>query len=293
MMPCRHRRVASAFLAAALLAPVGAAAQGLSMSTGGDNPITVTAEQGIEWHREAKEYHAKGNATAERAGITLRADTLIAHYREKGGAGEGNGGSGVGGGKTEIHMLEAVGNVIISSPTETAYGDRGRYDADTGVAVLIGKDLRLITEDEIVTARDALEYWDKKQIAVARGDAKVERPEESLEAETLVLRFTRKPDGSLDARRVDAIGNVKIVTPTEVAFGDEGVYDVPSRIATLVGNVRITRGENQLNGSRAEVNLETGISRLIGGPDDRLNRGRVNGLLVPTEEDESGGRRTP
>ena len=43
----------------------------------------------------------------------------------------------------------------------------------------------------------------------------------------------------------------------------------------LCGNVRITRGKNQLNGACAEINLKTGNSRLIG--DGR----RVKGLITP------------
>ena len=45
------------------------------------------------------------------------------------------------------------------------------------------------------------------------------------------------------------------------------------------GKVRITRGENQLNGSEAEVNMKTGISRLLAG-----NAGRVQGLVVPNDQ---------
>ena len=46
----------------------------------------------------------------------------------------------------------------------------------------------------------------------------------------------------------------------------------------LVGNVRITRGQNQLAGAKAEVNLKTGISRLLSG-----DAGHVEGLIVPND----------
>ena len=49
-------------------------------------------------------------------------------------------------------------------------------------------------------------------------------------------------------------------------------------IARLAGNVRITRGQNQLNGAEAEVNMKTGISRLLAG-----DGGRVQGLVVPND----------
>ena len=50
-------------------------------------------------------------------------------------------------------------------------------------------------------------------------------------------------------------------------------------IARVAGNVRITRGQNQLDGSEAEVDMKTGISRLLAG-----NTGRVQGLVVPNDQ---------
>jgi lipopolysaccharide export system protein LptA len=51
-----------------------------------------------------------------------------------------------------------------------------------------------------------------------------------------------------------------------------------SGIARLAGDVRITRGQNQLNGQEAEVNMKTGVARLLRGSDDR-----VTGLIVPND----------
>ena len=51
-----------------------------------------------------------------------------------------------------------------------------------------------------------------------------------------------------------------------------------SGIARLAGGVRITRGQNQLNGDEAVVNMRTGVSTL-----SRTGAGRVQGLVVPNE----------
>ena len=76
---------------------------------------------------------------------------------------------------------------------------------------------------------------------------------------------------------VEADGNVVITTPEEVARGREGVYNADKGTATLTGDVRITRGENQLNGERAVVNLNTGVSRLLPAAKGE----RVKGLFTP------------
>jgi len=82
--------------------------------------------------------------------------------------------------------------------------------------------------------------------------------------------------------KVEAFGHVSLRTPTDIAIGDRGVYVPETGIALLVGNVRITRGQNQLTGTRAVVNLKTGVSRLLSGTE------RVQGLIVPNDATSQG-----
>ena len=59
-------------------------------------------------------------------------------------------------------------------------------------------------------------------------------------------------------------------------------------MARLVGNVQITRGQNQLNGAEADVNMKTGIATLIA-----RRSGRVQGLVVPNDETNKGLNSNP
>ncbi len=54
-------------------------------------------------------------------------------------------------------------------------------------------------------------------------------------------------------------------------------------MARLAGNVRINRGQNQLNGAEADVNMKTGVANLIAS-----NAGRVHGLVVPNDATNKG-----
>jgi lipopolysaccharide export system protein LptA len=65
---------------------------------------------------------------------------------------------------------------------------------------------------------------------------------------------------------------------TDTAIGDRAVYVPDTGIARLAGRVRITRGQNQLDGSEAEVNMKTGIAQLLPGPSER-----VQGLVLPND----------
>jgi lipopolysaccharide export system protein LptA len=77
-------------------------------------------------------------------------------------------------------------------------------------------------------------------------------------------------------------------TVTDTVTGDRAVYVPDTGIARVLGNVRITRGENQLNGAEAEVNQKTGISRLLSG-----SAGRVQGLVVPNDANAPGAGGPP
>jgi len=244
-----------------------AAAQGLNFSdTGSSLPIEVVADDGIEWQQESQMFLARGNARATRGDVSVHGDLLRAFYRRK-----PDGGS-------DIYRLEAVGRVRIASVGETAFGESAVYDVDQGIMVLSGKAVKLVTAEDTITADQQLEYYDGKQMAVARGHAVAQRADRKIRTDVLVAYFERDAAGKSRVYRVDAFDNVHIVTEQEQVWADRGVYNVDSAIATLAGDVRLVRGENTLIGCGAEVNLNTGISKLRSC--EGQERG-VRGLLRP------------
>ena len=293
-----------ALLVAGLIA-VPARAQPIDMSQGG--PIAITASQGIEWRQNEHEVIASGNAKAVRGDVTVTADRLIAWYRKKGAApADSNTAKPAQAGFTadtdtggnEIYRVQAEGHVHIYTQTDQAWGDRATYDIDQAVMVMTGHNLKLVTPKDVLTARDDLEYWSQKHMAVARGDAVVVTDDgRRLAADTLVA-YTKPdnakpnqpasgqqpPGGDLTAdsgklEKVDAFGNVSVRTVTDTVTGDRAVYVPDTGMARVVGRVRITRGQNQLNGSEAEVNMKTGVARLLA-----VGAGRVQGLVVPNDQ---------
>ena len=106
-----------------------------------------------------------------------------------------------------------------------------------------------------------------------RSEAIVVGSDGRLRADILTAHIAK--GGKRDIDQIDAFGNVLVSTGSEIARGDEGVYNPQTEIATLCGNVKITRGKNQLNGACAEVNLKTGRSRLVG------SGRRVKGIFEP------------
>jgi lipopolysaccharide export system protein LptA len=183
-------------------------------------------------------------------------------------------------GNTNIHRLEAIGNVVITSTTEKATGEKAVYDLKRSILVLSGTRPTLTTPQDSVSADSTLEYWEEKAQAVARGNATATREGRKIKADIIAALFRKDKQGKSEIHRINAFGNVVIITTTEHVTADKGVYNVNSGVATLTGSVKIKRGENLLNGCSATVNLKTNISRLSACPG--TNDGRVRGLVLPT-----------
>lgn len=290
-------------------------AQGLSLGgVSEQRPIEISADSGIEWQQNAQVYIARGNAVAKRGTSEVHADTLTAHYRP----------SKTSGGENEIYRLDADGHVTIKGERETVVGDQAVYDVDQQIGVVTGKALKLTTATDVVTARDSLEWYDQKQVAVARGDAVAVRETKRIRADVLTAHMTKdqpkpatgtptaapakaaaKPgnpapgplgDEGSKISRIDAQGNVLVSTETDVGHGDYGVYNADSGIATLLGNVTITRGPNAVRGQYAVMDLNNNVDRMMAAPaTPGTPPTRVEGLFVRQEQSAAppgGGKGT-
>jgi len=240
--------------------------------------LEVTADHDLEWLQQDHAYVARGNAVAKRGTVTLMGDLLIAYYRPlaagpnsppqvaaatKPGATPQ---AGFDSGNTEIWRVVAEGHVHLISVDKDAYGDRAEYDKDKGVVVLTGQNLKATTLTDTVTARDSLEYWDQLEMAVARGDALIVKYNgETLAGDVIGGHFVKNAQNQSALKTIEAQGHVVVTTQSDIVHGDRGTYDLDEKLTVLFGNVRATRGESQLEGDSAEVNMETGISQVFPG----------------------------
>jgi lipopolysaccharide export system protein LptA len=310
--------IGAAFLGLVLMAAGHAAAQTMGVETlgaGGKSlPVNITADNGIEWRQADRVYIARGNVKAVRGGVTVYGDEMRAYYRpvaKKPGsaatpkppappptaAAPGKprkpGGPQLDEGSTEIYRLEAIGNVKFVTKTQTGYSDRGDYDIDKTMLVMTGKHMKIIGPHDTLTARDSIEWYDNRQLGVARGDAIDDHDGKHIAGDVLVATFARGAKGQeSQVSRVDAQGHVVITSKDQVGLGDIGVYDVKSGIVTLTGHVRLTRGQNQLNGAYGVVDTNRDIGYLLPAPPGaHVARGspfRVEGLIMPNMKPGGG-----
>lgn len=229
-------------------------------------PLEISAATSLEWNRPKKTYTARGSAVAKKGNLSIAADTLTAHYSD------GKAGS-------KISRVEAVTGVVVESAPYRAYGDLGTYDMASGLATLTGKDLKVETATETMTGADKIEFNDAQNTLIATGSPVISRGTDTLTAKTLTLTFKTGEDGSRKADTFKATGGITLKTARETLTGDTATYDIGQGKATVNGHIRIAQGESVIEGTKADIDLATGISKLYA--DEKLNNGRVKGVFYP------------
>lgn len=264
-------------------------AQGLDLKSEDGQPIAIDAQGGIEWRQDDQVFIAAGPATATQGDFVIDADEMRAYYRDA-----QDGGS-------EIFRLDAIGTVKITSPGRVATGGHAIYDVDKAVVVLKeGNPVKMISGGDVIIARQQLEFWETRQLAVARGGAQAARADKRIRADVMTAHFKKDKSGKSSVELIEAFDNVRIDTAEEQVFSDRGAYNVPTGLARLTGSVRIVRGSNQINGCSADIDLNTGVSRLNscdGAPVQGATAprsvpgaapaapGRVHGVLSPKDQE--------
>lgn len=237
-----------------------AAGGGFGLDNNDDEPIEISADNGIEWKRDARTYTARGNALAQQGDTSIAADKLIAYLDEQ----------------DELTRWEAFGNVKIRTDRSTSYGEYAEYQESSRVLVMTGSNLKVETDKETVTARDQLEYWRDRDAVVAKGAVVIVQKETTIHADKAIGYFrddtATTDDGSSnsDLSQLDAEGHVRVDRKDQTSFSDKLAYNPETEIAVLTGNVKILSKDNTYTGGRAELDLKNDISRMLPAQGQRV-----------------------
>ncbi len=228
-------------------------------------------------------------------------------------------------GANEIFRLEALGHVHIFTATDQAWGDHATYDIDQAVLVLTGSGLKLVTPQDVLTARDAMEYWSARHMAVGRGDAVVTTNDQRRVQADVLVGYTVDPNAPVPAAGPGA-HPVKAGTDKEGAgkagtdkagAGKQGADPLATsgklQRVDGFGHVRVQTPTEIVTGDKGVYVPDTGIARIVGVV--HITRGenvlngaaaivnmhtglatlsqnpgtRVEGLIVPNSAPPAGG----
>ena len=145
------------------------------------------------------------------------------------------------------------------------------------------------TNAPVDVSAERLEVQDRADRAVFVGNVHAVQQDLTLDTPRLTVAYSGGTGGNnVQIQRLDASGGVVVKSPSETAKGDVGIYDLNRKLITLIGNVQLNRDQNQLNGSRLVIDLDSGRAVVDGGPPGvNSSGGRVTGhFTVPQRQQQ-------
>ena len=169
--------------------------------------------------------------------------------------------------------------IILAATAATATASLAQVRQEQPPSALKGHN----TNAPVDVQADRIEVQDRADRAVFTGNVHVVQTDMTLDTPRLTVAYTNAqgPGGNPQIQRLDASGGVIVKSPSETAKGDFGIYDLNRKLITLIGNVQLNREQNQVNGSRLVIDLDSGRSVIDGGPPGvNSSGGRVTGHFV-------------
>jgi lipopolysaccharide export system protein LptA len=139
---------------------------------------------------------------------------------------------------------------------------------------------------------------DAQKVVTYKGNVEVLQDQNRLRADALNIYFASTagaarpaagPGGAGwgDIDRLEAVGNVYFVTPSQTVRGDKAVYTKASDTIVVTGTVVVAQGENVMKGSKLTVHVGSGQTTMEGAGES----GRVRGVFYPKKAQNQGQAR--
>jgi len=131
-----------------------------------------------------------------------------------------------------------------------------------GVSALRGHD----SNAPIDISSDRIEVQDRADRAIWVGNVHVVQGDMVMDSARMTVAYSKAttPGANPQIKRIDASGNVTVVSRTERARGNFGIYDLDKRVITLIGGVVLTRAGNTVSGARMVIDLDSGRATVDG-----------------------------
>jgi len=182
-----------------------------------------------------------------------------------------------------MHMR--LSGIILATAVLAATAAFAQVKQEQPTSALKGHD----TNAPVDVTSERIEVQERADRAVFTGNVHATQGDMTLVTPRLTVAYSTAPGSNngtnVQINRLDAAGGVVVRDPSETAKGDFGVYDLDRKLITLIGNVQLTRDNNQVNGARLVIDLNSGRAVIDGGPPGvNSSGGRVTGhFTVPQQ----------
>ncbi len=102
-----------------------------------------------------------------------------------------------------------------------------------------------------VYADDGIEWQQDGNLFVAHGNARAVRGGVEVLSDELRAYYRKNPNGQSEVWRLDALGNVRIVSESETAYGARAIYNADQKVLVIDGDKpRLVSGKDTLSASK-------------------------------------------
>ncbi len=128
-------------------------------------------------------------------------------------------------GSFRIAALAALGALALATAGADRAGAQeiGSFDLDQPNAPIV------------IEAEEGIEWRRDEQVYIARGNAMVARGDIAVHADVLKAYYRGDGSSASEIYRVEATGNVRMVSPGETVYGEYAVYDVERKVLVVTG----------------------------------------------------------
>jgi lipopolysaccharide export system protein LptA len=125
----------------------------------------------------------------------------------------------------------------------------------------------------------------KGKMATFSGKVVAKQGDITIFADTLVVNYA---DEKGDVKKVEALGNVRIVQQNRTGFADQAVYDSLHGSIVLTGSPRVVQGGDSISGKVITYFLDDDKSDVSSGGDPKA---RVEAVINPPARKNDAGSR--
>jgi lipopolysaccharide export system protein LptA len=139
------------------------------------------------------------------------------------------------------------------------------------------------TNAPVNVAADRIEVQDRADRAIFSGNVVATQADMTLRAPHVTLAYTNT--SGIEIKRIDATGGVTVTSPSETARGSVAIYDLESRLITMLGAVTLVRGDSHVTGQRLVIDLNSGRA-VMDARGTTTNGGRVTGTFTVPKKNQ-------
>gem|GEM_PF-6688957 len=232
----------------------------------------IDSDNGLTCDQQGRMCHAQGHIRVKRGNLVLTCHKVEVYFNKCPQTGQ-----------QEISQILAFDNIRIEDKVDRYYVTAQKlvYNHSQNTVTLSHQPYlnhpKLIIKNATAITFDSLNFQTR-----VTGRATAVNQDRIIIANNMTALFDHgSKQNDLSFKHLRALGDVIISTPREIARAQVGLFDNVTQQVELRDHVIITNNDGQVQGQKALMDLNTGVSRMI---DSANHENRIKILMIPQKK---------